>query len=214
MSALKEKKTQCSRHIPALSSKDTNIMSYHQFMTVALIWLLTEFDSFPWFDITNSWPFPWLNLLLNLTLLIKVSMGHVQRVWHADRGRLLLRTPGPVPLGLAYVLLVETNSFPNLSLFYRTMLFEYPSVLSRFCFRYLKRVPTHTPQFSLELSFSLWTIDMLDFISMGFAELCKTVRERNIQNRNICLQRDLNKQPSTPFQGKPAPKTNRLRWLR
>ena len=54
--------------------------------------------------------------------------------WHANRGRLLLRTPGPVPLGLAYVLLVETNPFPNLSLFYLTMLFEYPSVLSRFCF--------------------------------------------------------------------------------
>ena len=43
------------------------------------------------------------------------------------------RTPGPVPLGLAYVLLVETNLFPNLSLVYRTMLFEYPSLLSRFC---------------------------------------------------------------------------------
>ena len=39
----------------------------------------------------------------------------------------------PVPLGLAYVLLVETNSFPNLSLFFRTMLSEYPSELSRFC---------------------------------------------------------------------------------
>ena len=60
-------------------------------------------------------------------------MEHFRRVWHADRGRLLLRTPGPVPLGLAYVLFVETNPFPNLSLFYRTMLFEYPSVLSRFC---------------------------------------------------------------------------------
>ena len=34
---------------------------------------------------------------------------------------------------LAYVLLVETNSFPNLSLFFRTMLSEYPSVLSRVC---------------------------------------------------------------------------------
>ena len=62
-----------------------------------------------------------------------VSIGHLQREWHADRGRLLLRTPGPVPLGLVYVLLVETNPFTNLSLFYRTMLFEYPSVLSRFC---------------------------------------------------------------------------------
>ena len=62
-----------------------------------------------------------------------VSIEHLRRVWNADMGRLLLRTPGPVPLGLAYVLLVETNPFLNLSLFYRTMLFEYPSVLSRFC---------------------------------------------------------------------------------
>ena len=65
-----------------------------------------------------------------------VSIEHLRRVWHADRGRLLLRTPGPVPLGLAYVLLVETNPFPNLSLFYRTMLFEYPSVLFRFCLKH------------------------------------------------------------------------------
>ena len=63
-----------------------------------------------------------------------VSIEHLRRVWHADRGRLLLRTPGPVPLGLAYVLLVETNPFPNLSLFYWTTLFEYPSVLYRFYF--------------------------------------------------------------------------------
>ena len=62
-----------------------------------------------------------------------VPIEHLRRVWHVDRGRLLLRTPGPVPLGLAYVLLVETNPFPNLLLFYRTMLFEDPSVFSRFC---------------------------------------------------------------------------------
>ena len=53
----------------------------------------------------------------------------------------------PSPLGLAYVLLVETNPFPNLSLFYRTMLFEYPSVLSRFCFigvlRHMQRYFSH-----------------------------------------------------------------------
>ena len=58
-------------------------------------------------------------------------MEPLRRVWHADRGRSLLRTPGPVPLGLTCVLL-ETNPFPNL-LFLRTMLFEYLSVLSRFC---------------------------------------------------------------------------------
>ena len=45
---------------------------------------------------------------------IEVSIEHLRRVWHADRGRLLLRTLGPVPLGLAYVLLVETNPFPVL----------------------------------------------------------------------------------------------------
>ena len=39
----------------------------------------------------------------------------------------------PSLLGFAYVLLIETNPFLNLSLFYRTMLFDYPSVLSRFC---------------------------------------------------------------------------------
>ena len=46
-----------------------------------------------------------------------VSIENMRRVWHADRGRLLLRTPGPVPLGFAYVLLVETNPFRNLSFF-------------------------------------------------------------------------------------------------
>ena len=29
-----------------------------------------------------------------------VSIKHLRRVWHGDRGRLLLRTPGPVPLDL------------------------------------------------------------------------------------------------------------------
>ena len=70
-----------------------------------------------------------------------VSIEHLRRVWHADRGRLLLRTPSPVPVGLAYALLVETNPFPKLSLFYRTILFEYPSVLSRFCFKLIEHLP-------------------------------------------------------------------------
>ena len=38
----------------------------------------------------------------------------------------------PSQLGLAYVLLVETNPFLNLSLFFRTMHFEHPLVLSQF----------------------------------------------------------------------------------
>ena len=40
-----------------------------------------------------------------------VFIEHLRRVWHADRGRLLLWTPVPVPLGLAYVLRVESNFF-------------------------------------------------------------------------------------------------------
>ena len=38
-------------------------------MTLYLIWQLTEFDSFPWFDTTNSCPFAWFDFLLNLTWL-------------------------------------------------------------------------------------------------------------------------------------------------
>ena len=48
---------------------------------------------------------------LDLSPNFEFSIEHLRRVWHADRGRLLLRTPGPVRLGLAYVLLVETNPF-------------------------------------------------------------------------------------------------------
>ena len=50
---------------------------------------------------TNFWPLLIWTLLPNLTfyLLYKVSMEHMQRVRHANRGRLLLRTPGPVPFG-------------------------------------------------------------------------------------------------------------------
>ena len=66
-----------------------------------------------------------------------VSIEYLRRVWHADRGR-LLRTPGPVPFGLAYILLVETNPLPNLSLFYRTMLFEYPSYFLDFACKLFK----------------------------------------------------------------------------
>ena len=75
---------------------------------------------------------------------------------HADRERLLLRTPGPVLFGRAYVLLVDTNSFPNLLIF-RTMLFEYPSVLSRFClsnnrymYMYASKISYHCIAFDLK----------------------------------------------------------------
>ena len=42
--------------------------------------------------------------------------------------------------GLAYVLLVEINFFPNKSLFFRTLLIEHPSVLSQFCFAKIEQI--------------------------------------------------------------------------
>ena len=41
--------------------------------------------------------------------ILEVSVEHLRRVWHADRGLLLLRTPCSVPFGFAHVLLVDTN---------------------------------------------------------------------------------------------------------
>ena len=95
------------------------------------------------------------------------SIEHLRRVWHADRGRLLLRTPGSVPLGLAYVLLVETNPFPNLSLFFRTMLFEYPSVLSRFCFESLRSKVNMTGDIHVSGKYILNTMEINNWLNLA-----------------------------------------------
>ena len=51
--------------------------------------ILNQFMTpFPDLSFRRIWRYYW----------IQVSIGHRQRMWHADRGRLLLRTPGPVPL--------------------------------------------------------------------------------------------------------------------
>ena len=58
-------------------------------------------------DQRHSIPIRHYTSLLYLTFhQTLVSIEHMQRVLHADRERSLLRTPSPVPLGLAYVLLV------------------------------------------------------------------------------------------------------------
>ena len=59
----------------------------------------------------------------------------------------------------------------------------------------------------------LWMNVMLDFINTGFADLRRTERERNFQNKNIRLQSDLNHQNCAPFECQ-APETIRLRRLR
>ena len=40
---------------------------------------------------------------------VRVSMEHLQRVWHANRGCFLLWTPGPVHFGICMCSNVETN---------------------------------------------------------------------------------------------------------
>ena len=66
--------------------------------------------------------------------LWEASIEHLRRVKHADRGRLLLRTHGPVPFGTRICsTCCDQYFFPELVVIFGTMLFEYPSVLSRFC---------------------------------------------------------------------------------
>ena len=80
----------------------------HQFLTVTDLDIITEFDRYWSGHYYRVWPF---------TLLCEVSIEHLQLIQYANRGRLLLRTPGPVPLsGLACVLMLRPIS-PELVLF-------------------------------------------------------------------------------------------------
>ena len=53
-------------------------------------------------------------IINHMYFVFSLRASSIATLWHADRERLLLRTPGPVPLGLAYVLLVETKPFSEL----------------------------------------------------------------------------------------------------
>ena len=76
------------------------------------------------------------NLLPNWTLIPILTLlpnfggfhGTLQRVLLANRGRLLLRTPGPAHLGLAFVLILRPF-FPELVMSTDLLSFEHPSVL-------------------------------------------------------------------------------------
>ena len=84
-------------------------------------------------------------------------------VYHFDRGRLLLRTPGPVPLGLACVLLVETELvviLPDYAL--RISLGTFSILLCQlYCPYQLYMFKFHTPQ-RLPL---LWFLAFQNFTS-------------------------------------------------
>ena len=69
---------------------------------------------------TNFWPYYWSWPYYRIRLfteLREVSIEHLQRVRHADRGRLLLRTPGPVPLWDLEVFLCLDQFLLNVSCF-------------------------------------------------------------------------------------------------
>ena len=60
------------------------------------------------------WSGPYYRIWL-FTLLREVSTEHLRRVRHANRGRLLLRTPGPVPLWDLQMFWCWDQSLLNLS---------------------------------------------------------------------------------------------------
>ena len=64
------------------------------------------------------WSAPYYRIWL-FTWLREVSIEHLQRVRHANRGRLLLRTPGPVPFWDLQVFLCWDQYLLNLSCFRR-----------------------------------------------------------------------------------------------
>ena len=76
---------------------------------------------------TNFWPLLIWTLLPNLTFYLIVQGFHrdMQRVRHANRGRLLLRTPSPVPLWDLHVFLCRDQFLLNLSCL-RTFEFRTP----------------------------------------------------------------------------------------
>ena len=97
-------------------------------------WMMTIYsDTLHWSGITPMFdPITDLDLITEFDFLPKlreVSIEHLQRMRHANRGRLLLRTPGPCPtLGLASVLMLRPIS-PELVLLLDFLSFEHPSVL-------------------------------------------------------------------------------------
>ena len=83
---------------------------------------------------TRTWP---SHHPRTFTDLWEVSIEHLRRVYNVACWQGTLTPPDTWTLPffrLTYFLLVETNCFSKLSLFFRTMLFELPLVLFRLCF--------------------------------------------------------------------------------
>ena len=104
---------------------------------VPLSWILNDIlwpGNIQWQPTTDQTLYQAVTLLPNSTY--RILRGFHYRTFATGvacrQGMLPPTEPGPVLLGLAYVLLVETNPFSELVMIFRTLLFEHPSVLSRF----------------------------------------------------------------------------------
>ena len=113
-----------------------------------------------------------------LTLLPNVAGFHrtLQRVRLANRGRLLLRTPGPVPFGLAFVLM-KRPFFSELVMSTDLLSYKYPSVLL-FCFvwRHLFRKYF---RYARRTSFKLLKLNFSAVISNIYAQFAPVNRGLN-----------------------------------
>ena len=104
---------------------------------VPLSWILNDIlwpGNIHWQPTTDQTLYQAVTLLPNST--DRILIGFHYRTFATGvacrQGTLTPTEPGPVPLGVAYVLLVETNPFSELVMIFRTLLLEHPSVLSRF----------------------------------------------------------------------------------
>ena len=113
----------------------SNIMKSPYPKCYMTFWDMTIYnDTLNWSDITPICEIiTELDFITDLTLLPNFGGFHrtLKRVRLANRGRLLLRTPGPVPLGTCIML---RPFFPELVMSTDLLSLEHPSVLL-FCFR-------------------------------------------------------------------------------
>ena len=96
-----------------------------------------------------------------------VSIEHLRRVWHADRGRLLLRTPGPFPFGICRCPFVETTDTQS---YIRPPIPDSCPDLTSYRIWLLSLIWHH--QF-MALSLS-WPLTEFDIANKGFHGACKT----------------------------------------
>ena len=108
-----------------------------------------------------------------------VSIEHLRRAWHADRGCLLLRTPGPVP------------SLWDLHMFYllRPILFWTYRYVTGLC-------SSNIPRYFLD--FAWWTWYITNFIETGLTSFCGAVPMTDFNVKCFCQPNTL-RSPFVPI---------------